>query len=370
METTPPRPDEFEISLFGPGKGECVVIHLGNNDWCVVDSCVARGKTDSVAVEYLAGFNNDALRNVRLVIASHWHDDHIGGMGSLLSQAPNAVFSCSVALEHPEFLTLISAANENVAGSSGVEEFAKILKVLEPRERTTPIFAVENRVLLSVSDANSSFPITLRSLSPSDRTLFLALSQIKGFLPQVGQPQRRIIAPYPNHASVVIWVVAGPIRALLGADLEHTRRSDQGWTAVLACHSDNPPASFFKVPHHGSPTSDNADVWTRMLDTNPIAVLTPYSPARLPRNSDLKRLCRRTASLYCTAMGSGQPPKRDPSVEKAMKRQLSERRIISGRPGHVRVRWSTNGEKPVAQIETFNGAYHVNPAILKSTPPD
>ena len=142
-------------------------MHLGNNKWCIIDSCIAKGKADSVAVEYLEGFNNDALRNVQLVVATHWHDDHIGGMASLLSRTPHADFCCSMALQSPEFLTLVSAMPETIAGHSGAAEFAAILKELEPRVRRTPIFAVENKQLLSLSGAGGSFPIALESLSPS-----------------------------------------------------------------------------------------------------------------------------------------------------------------------------------------------------------
>lgn len=363
MEAVPPKPDEFEISIFGPGRGECILLHLGNNEWCVVDSCTARGRTDPVAVEYLRSFNNDALANVRLVVATHWHDDHIGGMSSLLAQAQHAEFCCSMALQHPEFLKLISAAPATIAGRSGVDEFASILKELEARGRRAPIFAVENRSLLSLSGLGRSFPITLETLSPSDPTIRLALGQIKSLLPRTGEPQRRIVNRSPNHTSVVIWVKAGPIRALLGADLEHTTQADQGWTAVLACHRDSVPAQFFKVPHHGSPTSDNAAVWEQMLENAPVAVVTPFTGGTgLPRKSDMERLSGRTARLYCTTAGLGKPPHRDPSVEKAMRRQLSERRIVAGQPGHVRVRWSTTEEGSPAKIETFNGAYHFDAA--------
>ena len=37
-ETSRPRPDELEVSLFGAGNGECVVAHCGNDDWVIVDS--------------------------------------------------------------------------------------------------------------------------------------------------------------------------------------------------------------------------------------------------------------------------------------------------------------------------------------------
>lgn len=365
METTPPKVDEFEVSIFGPGKGECILIHLGSNEWCVIDSCISRGKTDPVAVEYLRGFNNDALANVKLVVATHWHDDHIGGMASLLSHAPHAEFCCSMALRDEEFTTLISAARQMITGRSGVDEFGAILDELEARGRRAPKFAVENKPLLTLSGSDRSFPISLESLSPSDPTIRLALAQMKNLLPQVGEPQRRIVSPKPNHTSVVVWVKAGPIRVLLGADLEDAVHADQGWTAVLTCHRDDVPAQLFKVPHHGSPTFDNADVWDQMLDNNPVAVVTPFAAGnvRLPQDSDLERISGRTARLYCTVRGLGKPPNRDPLVEREMKQQLSGRRVIAGQPGQVRVRWSATGSDTSAApyIETFNGAYHVNP---------
>jgi beta-lactamase superfamily II metal-dependent hydrolase len=361
MESTPPKLDEFEISIFGPGRGECIVVHLGDNQWCVVDSCIARGDKDSVAVKYLKSFNNDALGNVQLVVASHWHDDHIGGMASLFSQTPQADFCCSMALQYSEFVTLISAASQNIAGRSGVEEFRQILDELDKRGVRSPIFAVENKPLFTRPIAGTSFPITLESLSPSDPTIRLALSQIKGFLPTVNEPQRRIPNRTPNTTSVVIWIKAGPIRALLGADLENTVQADQGWSAVLSCHQDTSPGHMIKIPHHASMTSDNTDVWHQMLEANPLAVVTPFAGGRtrLPSDSDLQRLLARTMHLYCTTMGSGKPPTRDRSVDRLMKQQTSKRRVVDGQPGHVRIRWSIS-EKPLKpQIETFSGAYHV-----------
>ena len=35
----PPASDVFEVSIFGPGKGESIVVHIGNGRWIVVDSC-------------------------------------------------------------------------------------------------------------------------------------------------------------------------------------------------------------------------------------------------------------------------------------------------------------------------------------------
>jgi len=101
----------------------------------------------------------------------------------------------------------------------------------------TPKWAIENRELLHIPADGRPFAVTIRALSPSDGTMKLAWIDIANLLPKPGDIQRRIISSLPpNHSSVAIWVEAGPFRALLGADLEHTGREGEGWMAVLTSH--------------------------------------------------------------------------------------------------------------------------------------
>lgn len=72
-----PGDDEVEVSLFGPGLGECVVVHLGKSEWMIVDSCVRVGEKEPVALEYLEKLGVDIATSVTMVVASHWHDDHV-----------------------------------------------------------------------------------------------------------------------------------------------------------------------------------------------------------------------------------------------------------------------------------------------------
>jgi beta-lactamase superfamily II metal-dependent hydrolase len=348
-----------------------VLLHLGDDDWCIVDSCLSRGLSDSVAIEYLNGFQREALKKVRLVVATHWHDDHIRGLASILREVPSASFFCSAALNTDNFFTLVGTAASGVQGRSGVDEFASILGLIESKAHTerekklaSPGWATANRVLLNLPNQGRHFRATVTSLSPSDGTIKLAITDIGQLLPKTGERQRRITNQPANHTSVVLWVEAGPIRALLGADLEQTGQAAEGWTAVVGSHRDPQSAAFIKVPHHGSANADCAEVWERMMLDNPIAVVTPFTggSTRLPRESDLHRLSTRTSNLYCTAEGAGKEPPRDSVVEKMMRQQLTERRVIEGQPGHVRVRWALNGQQPNPIVETFHGAYRVNRA--------
>lgn len=74
--TDSPGRDLIEVSIFGPGKGESVLVHLGQNQWIIVDSCIAPRTREIPALEYLDQIGVDASTQVRLIVATHAHDDH------------------------------------------------------------------------------------------------------------------------------------------------------------------------------------------------------------------------------------------------------------------------------------------------------
>ncbi len=70
---TPPAKDEIEISIFGPGIGECILLHLGDNEWIVVDSCIDRITHGPIGIKYLKDLNVNLATSVKLFIITHWH---------------------------------------------------------------------------------------------------------------------------------------------------------------------------------------------------------------------------------------------------------------------------------------------------------
>ena len=361
----PPKYDELEISVFGPGRGECILVHMGYNEWCMIDSCIGTGKALPAAVEYLTELGGASLEGVLLVLATHWHDDHIRGIADSLHSFPNARFACSSALKNQEFLTLVQLQTKSLQGDSGVDEFGKIVKILKERGRlnvnqknASPVFAIQDRLLLQRNEIGRLFPATITALSPSDVAVTLALSKIACFIPKPNQLQRRITNRPPNEASVVLFVEVGCRTALFGADLEHSGRAEEGWLAILDSAQTRPqPAQVYKVPHHGSPNADCIGVWQRLLVPEPIAILTPFTSGKgLPQQQDIDRLKSRTPHLYCTSDRQVRLPKRhDKVVEKKLKDRT--RIAIDGNLGHVRLRWSATDAISTPQIEMFNGAF-------------
>ena len=85
-----PEHSEIEVSLFGPGYGESVVLHLGENLWLIVDSCLDPLTGDPAPLTYLHHLHIDLATAVRWVVATHWHDDHIRGLGRIMHVCESA----------------------------------------------------------------------------------------------------------------------------------------------------------------------------------------------------------------------------------------------------------------------------------------
>jgi hypothetical protein len=104
---------------------------------------------------------------------------------------------------------------------------------------------------------------------------------------------------------VVLYVATGHARVLLGADLESNSDPETGWHVIVpSLERPQQRASVFKVPHHGSHTGDDQEVWKQMLVDHPVAVVTPCKSGRrpLPQDTDIDRICRYTNDAFITAL--------------------------------------------------------------------
>jgi beta-lactamase superfamily II metal-dependent hydrolase len=304
--TSAPANAEAEISVFGPGYGESIVAHLGLGEWLVVDSCIDKTRKSPAPLSYLRSIGIDPSKAVKIIVASHWHDDHVRGLASLFEECRSAQFWCSVSLKNDEFLTLATAAGK-YSIEPGIQEFAKILQLIETRrgagrlESTGPQWALENRRIWQRVD--SPVPVEIFALSPSSGEVTLALRQFSQLLPKSKQPKRRLIAVRPNNTAVVLWLKIGDLSAILGSDLEETKDSNTGWSVIV--DSDARPAEkarVFKIPHHGSSNGDQPRVWSEMLPKEPFAILSPFvnGSTELPTRSDVQRICGHTPNAFST----------------------------------------------------------------------
>ena len=184
-------------------------------------------------------------------------------------------------------------------------------------------------------------------------------------MPKAGQAETRIRSLSPNEVAVVLWVEVADIVVLLGSDLGRG-----GWVKIL--QDDARPtgtASAYKVSHHGSESGDAAEVWQRMLDEDPFAILTPWRRGNrtLPTDRDVRRILARTPNAYTTAKNDAVRPTRKGSAVERTIRESGIRLRRTPAPDVVRLR------RPIAlrtqwQVELIGTACHLEEQVAPSAP--
>ena len=352
-ENRPPNHDEIEVTLLGPGYGESVVVHIGDGAWVIVDSCINQDGTPQ-ALEYLERIGVNPVQAVNLIVATHWHDDHIRGMADIVEVCENARFCCAGALGEMEFLQAIRGLEgQHFSGSgSGVREIHRVFGQFEDSDNQ-PTFALANRRLYGRDTCE------IWTLSPHDSEFVNFLRRMKTLTPKAGETKRRIPAISPNDIAVVLWIRVDDVVVLLGSDLER-----QGWKAILK--SEGRPtreASLYKVAHHGSAGADTSEVWKLMLEREPFAALTPWRRGgrALPTREDVRRILTQTDNAFATWWPENVPrarKRKHPAVARTLRGSGISMRGSVPESGAVRLRRPVNAEKQW-RAENFGRACHL-----------
>lgn len=336
----------MEVSIFGPGKGEAIAVHLGNGDWLTVDSCRDVGTGEHPVLRYFEAVGVDVATQLKMVVATHAHDDHMNGIGELFSAAKAATFVSSNAVHSRELYALVETDAE-ISRQTGVavrSEFRSVLQEVKSRGRSTTglkplIHAIEQLSLWSRASTKDISGAQVLALSPSHESVTNAWDYIAEGTARAGQ-LKRLSAADPNALAIALWVKLGDVAVLLGADLLNGP-AGCGWEAVLATHKET-GASLYKVPHHGSSTSHHPQVWDQLLLEDVLSLVAPYRAGvkPIPDPQDIERIVSRSSSAYITALPRQPAPT---SQVRATRTSLlgvaSNVREPDGRSGHVRARW-------------------------------
>ncbi len=104
---TAPAANEAEVTLIGgtAGFGETVIIHIGNGIWVVVDSCTNPLNGECVALSYFTDIEVKVEEQLRYVVCTHWHEDHIMGLSKLIEACSGqTVLAMSCADDREKFV--------------------------------------------------------------------------------------------------------------------------------------------------------------------------------------------------------------------------------------------------------------------------
>jgi hypothetical protein len=305
----------------------------------LVDSCLNPESAQPAGLDYITGLGLSAVEAVRLVVATHWDDDHVAGIGKVVDVCSNAAVACSAALHRTDIVQfVIQQEAASGASGSGVDELRTVLRLCSTSGRTL-VWAKANLPLYPRPPGDNPSVI---ALSPSEDAVQRSIeSLIEAATGQRITLPRRYRAPDgPNRASVAVSVRRPEATILLGADLEKSRNSEAGWDAVLKYSRPPTRSSVTKVPHHGSVGANHDEFWTDLVEKDVVAIVTPWVKGGryLPTVSDLGRLRRLTEDVYLTA--TPRFPRADVERELQMLlRKVHGRELTELRGwGHVRAR--------------------------------
>lgn len=288
-----PNANELEVLVCGPRYGESICVHIGDNRWLVVDSCLYGKSRTPAPLHYLSEIGVDP-NSIEFIAATHWHDDHVGGLFEVANASPLAKIFLPDALRTGEFMSLAVAHGETRL-SGGVREFHRILNDLPPSRFE---FCTGSKLL--VRTTTSAGAVEVHALSPSSEEFRQSLISLRNLVAKEGQPIGRSPAQSPNDVAMVLQIRVGTTQFVLGADLEEHGSPLRGWQAVLRQVAATSGSTLFKVPHHGSVTAYHQPVWTNWLGQSPVAVVTPFHHGRskLPSPSEVAAIKAHTNSAF------------------------------------------------------------------------
>ena len=303
-----PKVNEIEVTIFGPGYGECIVIHIGSGKWAIVDSCLD-DEREPASISYLQKLGVSVETDVISVSASHWHDDHVQGLAKTIDACKSAKLSFGSALSEREFIAFLYAHEMQPVQKlrRGGTELLKCLELIKQSEWFVKPLSEDTIVFDFDKDSlTHHLRVELRALSPSGKQYNEFLQRIGSFPEDSeGHAKGRIADPSPNDLSVAMLLTIGDRGILLGADLEQVTDPQKGWNAVVDLRRGRTPISHvFKIPHHGYGNAHNEQVWEEMVDRESWSVVTPWMNGghNLPRESDKQRIKKYTGNVYQTSV--------------------------------------------------------------------
>ncbi|AIU72982.1 hypothetical protein AT03_11695 [Hafnia alvei FB1] len=333
------------------------------NEWIIVDSCYGKNKNEKkpAALEYLED-NNIPFGDVKLIVISHFHDDHIKGMFDIVVACTNAKIFVPQALSTREFLTYLTNladVNPHRAPQQGVAEIFEIFQEVLRSKRQVQTTRAD--VALHF-DAKA--PLRICALSPSnaecDESLLFFIKQVETFEndPNLELPAS-IRRENKNENCVTLCISKENNNDIfLGADLELSSDANKGWDALSSTQlAPKNSASIFKIAHHGSQNGFCPTAWSKLVvqHKKPIGILTPYNSSSLPRLAQVRRLQDVTSELYSTSPVKDYPIAADTQKILSMKGVKSVAQI-NPNFGYIELTESKNGDTYWYNVTTAGAA--------------
>ena len=294
----------LSVVVFGPGRGEAIVVRLPNGTVGVVDGCrePARGDKDPLGTGDPVRELIHLLGPPRLLFAclTHPHDDHYSGLGRLIEAYEKRIEHVwSVDMGGPALKALLATHTRIRARGEALPDMQKV-KGLErvitrfseahKQHGSSPNFLHAGIPLL---DEPMDFGrITVKACGPGPADLIRLRDTLYGAVKSSVEEGEVVNEDFDlniaSGALLIRWEQAG---VLLAGDLLCGSDKSSGWQH--ACRHVDGPVQVVNVAHHASREAHDEALWAKMSPA--IAIVTPFNHGA---THDVKRNGSSTKTKY------------------------------------------------------------------------
>lgn len=276
----------LSIVVFGPGRGEAIVVRLPDGGVGVVDGCLEptagdkdpRGSGDPVR-ELL---NRMAPPRLRFACLTHAHDDHYAGLGRLLAAYQKRADHVWMVLDAggPHMKAQLAILKRRRARKTSLPDapnpkgLERVLTQFSQayREHGSKLNYLQAGIpLLNLKNSHGSLSIKACGPAPSDIAR-LQESLTKAIAKSIEQGEatdQEFDLNIASGALLIRWKRAG---VLLAGDLLCAANENAGW--AHAAKDIDGPVQVVNVAHHASEEAHHDPLWKKMLPQ--LAIVTPF----------------------------------------------------------------------------------------------
>lgn len=418
---TAPGENEAEVTLIGgtAGFGETIIIHIGKGFWVVVDSCTNPINGECVALAYLNEIEVKVKEQLKYVVCTHWHEDHIMGLSKLIEACSDkTIFALSCADDREKFIyemvekcnyagksrkltelrDSINKANEKgikikrvqqdqiIFNKNGTECFAlspSSIEIDKFNKEIATALGKYHRVLDQVAKLRQIDDKSIEDASAVEEEVlnsFINLVSEKLDEDTVQQSDVEDLLQFkdvkkvePNDRCVAMLLKIKGHSVVLGADLEHNQKKspEGGWKSASDCECmEDVVANLYKIPHHGSETGYYDFFLHKHIKRDAVSKLTSWiiGSKVLPKAEMLRKYYNHSKNLYVTTTSllRRKNTEEDHTFRKIMNNTTEE--ILEFKPqlGIIRSRIDIDAEDDNWKTEYFGSAKLIQKDFLDS----
>jgi competence protein ComEC len=290
----------YQVHFIDVGQGDAVLIKTPGRN-ALIDG----GERNTGIIDYLVGL---AIDTIHLMVSTHPHSDHIGGLTRVLERFP-----------------VLEVWDPGVVHTTRL--FTRYLEMIDSLD-------------IPFTEARSGMEYELfMGNATRDQTLLKVLHPV--------EPSSRHL----NDASVVTLLEMGEVSVLFAGDLER-----RGETELMERHPDI-RAQVLKVGHHGSTTSSSAPFLDAVRPEAAVIFCAAGNSYGFPHEETIQKLMDRRVAIYRTDL-NGTIVLHTDGLEYFLETHKGDAMEGSGEGSHAHPTVNLN----TASLEELTRIVHIGPA--------